>query len=128
MMAIDTSSICVTSFNSGGMGVNKQNYIKTLFLFSDILCIQEHFLLNSGDKKHNNTHKLRQYFGDTYDMVINPASKSNLNITRGRGSGGLALLWRKNLTKYVSNIKCDNYRIQAVKFNFPEAELLVANL
>lgn len=128
MMINDTCSICITSFNSGGMGVDKQNYIKTLFLFSDVLCIQEHFLLNSGGKKHNNTHKLKQYFGDDYDMVINPASKSNLNITRGRGSGGLALLWRKNLTKYVSNIKSDNYRIQAVKFKFPEAELLVANL
>ena len=31
---------------------------------------------------------------------------------------------KKGLTKYVSKIKCDIFRIQATKFNFPNAELL----
>ena len=123
-----TSNVCVTSYNSGGMGVDKQNYIKTLLLFSDVLCLQEHFLLDSGNKKFNNTYKLRQNFSDTHDMVINPAIKSNIYVSKGRGSGGLAILWRKCLTKYVTNIKCESYRLQAIKFNFPEAELLVINV
>ncbi len=33
-------------------------------------------------------------------------------------------MWRKTLTKYVTNIKSDLYRVQAVKFNFPSADLL----
>jgi len=46
-------------------------------------------------------------------------------VKPGRGKGGLATVWKKGLTKYVSKIKCDIFRIQATKFNFPNAELLV---
>ena len=88
-------NICVTSYNSGGMGLDRQQYIKTLQLFSDVLCIQEHFLLDSGDRKHSNTNKLKQYFGDTHDMIIKPAYKDKNCITKGRGSGGLVIMWKK---------------------------------
>jgi len=37
-------------------------------------------------------------------------------------------MWRKTLTKYVTNIKSDLYQVQAVKFNFPSADLLIVNL
>ena len=37
-------------------------------------------------------------------------------------------MWRKGFTKYVSQINSDSFRIQAVKFNFPGADLLVFNL
>ena len=108
--------------------MDRQNFIKTLTIFSDILCVQEHFLLDSGDKKHSNTNKLRTAFGDTHDMFIVPAFKENDVITRGRGKGGLVTMWKKCYTKYVTKIKCDNFRIQATKFNFPNAELLIINL
>jgi len=61
-------------------------------------------------------------------MFIKPAFKNDFNISKGRGSGGLAIMWRKTLTKYVTNIKSDLYRVQAVKFNFPSADLLIVNL
>ena len=127
-MDTNTRSICVSSFNSGGMGVDKQNYKKSLCLFSDILCIQEHFLLDAGNKNYNNTYKLRQYFGESHDMCIKPAYKNSEIISRGRGSGGLAILWRKGLTKYVTNINSETHRIQAIKLNFPAADLLIVNL
>ena len=115
-METNTTSICVTSYNSGGMGLDKQNFIKTLTLFSDVLCLQEHFLLYAENKKYNNTHKLKYYFGNSYDMLIKPAFKNDSNISKGRGSGGIAIMWRKHLTKYVTNIKSDLYPVQAVKF------------
>jgi hypothetical protein len=127
-MNTNINTICVTSYNSGGLGVDRQNYIKTLLLFSDILCIQEHFLLDCGNKKHSNTSKLKQYFSDNHDMSIKPAYKNNNILSKGRGSGGLVILWKKTLTKYVSIIKSENYRIQAIKFKFPTEELLVFNL
>ena len=127
-MDISSNNICVSSYNSGGMGLDKQSYIKTLCLFSDILCIQEHFLLDAGIKKYNNTHKLKQYFGDTHDMCIKPAYKSADTVSKGRGSGGLVTLWRKGLTKYVTSIKSESYRIQAMKFNFPTIDILIINL
>ena len=124
----NVSNICVTSYNSGGMGIDRQNFIKTLTLFSDILCVQEHFLLDSGDRKHSNTQKLRKYFGDTHDMSIKPAYKNNANVTRGRGSGGLVTMWKKCYTKYVTSIKSEHPRILATKFNFPSADILLFNL
>ena len=79
------STLCLTSYNSGGMGIEKQNFISLLSLFSDILCIQEHFLLDSGDRKHSNTNKLKKYFGETHDMYIVPAFKENIVVKPGRG-------------------------------------------
>ena len=36
-------------------------------------------------------------------------------------------MWKKSLTKYVYQIKCDNFRIQVTKFNFPTEPLLIIN-
>ena len=80
------------------MGINKQNFISLLSLFSDILCIQEHFLLNSGDRKLSNTNKLKKYFGETHDMYIVLAFKEDTVVKPGRGKGGLATMWKKGLT------------------------------
>ena len=121
------SNICVTSYNSTGFGLAAQNYIETLLLFSDILCIQEHFLQDSKDKKYSNTNKLRNKYSTTHDMFIVPAYKENRQVSKGRGKGGLATLWHKSLTKYVSKIPCSNFRIQATKFALPSGPLLVIN-
>ena len=115
MMAYYPKTVCVTSYNSGGLGLDRQNFIKTLNIFSDILCIQEHFLLDAGGKKHSNTYKLKTLFGDTHDMLIKPAFKENNAVTKGRGMGGLVIMWKKGFTKYISQVKSDSFRIQAVK-------------
>ena len=60
-------------------------------------------------------------------MFIEPAFKENKQVSRGRGIGGLATIWNKNLTKYISKVKCDNYRIQATKFLLPHGSILVIN-
>ena len=60
-------------------------------------------------------------------MFINPAVKENSQVSRGRAKGGLATIWEKGLTKYVSKIKCENFRLQATKFDFPSGPLLVLN-
>ena len=60
-------------------------------------------------------------------MFIVPAQKQNTQISKGRGKGGLATIWDKNLTKYVSKIKCENFRMQATKFDFPSGVFLVIN-
>ena len=101
--------------------------MKTLALFSDILCIQEHFLLDNQSKTYSNTDKLQRLCNDRYDMFIVPAHKDNFQVSRGRGSGGLATLWNKSLTKYVSKVKCSSYRLQATKFSFPSGSLLILN-
>jgi hypothetical protein len=118
--------ICVTSYNSTGFGLAAQDYIEELLLFSNILCLQEHFLLDSKDKKYSNTNRLRRKL-KKLDMFIVPAHKENNQVSKERGKGGLATIWDKNITKYVSKIKCENYRLQATKFEFPSGSFLVIN-
>ena len=115
----------MTSCNLTGFGLAAQNYLKTLLLFSDVLCVQEHFLLDHKDKKHSNTKKLVNILGSSHDMYIVPACKSNKQVTRGQG--GLVTLWRKGLTKYVTKVDCSNFRLRATKFSFESSQLLVVN-
>ena len=119
--------MCITSYNSTGFSIAVQDYLETLLLFSDILCLQEHFLLDCKDRKNSNTNKIRNKFGDSHDMFIVPAFKNSSQVSRGRGSGGLVTLWKKSLTKYVSKIDCQNYRLQATKFSFPGSPILILN-
>ena len=50
-------------------------------VFSDILGLQEHFLLDNKEKKHSNTNKIRKRFGDNYDMYLVPAFKETDRVS-----------------------------------------------
>ena len=62
-----------------------------------------------------------------YDMFIIPAYKEDSQVSKGRGKGGLATLWDKGLTKYVSHVKTVSFRLQATKFDLPSGSLLLLN-
>ena len=113
---MDRTKLNITSYNSTGFLIAAQKYTETLLVYSDILCLQEHFLLDSRDKKHSNTDKIR-IFSDKCDMMIIPAVKNNNIVTQGRGIGGLAIMWKKYLTKYVTKISSSTFRVQAMKFD-----------
>ena len=70
---------------------------------------------------------MRKAVSSRYDMFIVPAYKENNIVSKGRGKGGLATLWDKSLTKYVSLVKCSSFRLQATKFSFPCGDLLLIN-
>ena len=110
----------MTSYNSTGFSLSVRNFLTTLSLFSSIICLQAHFLLDSKVKKYSNTNKLRNAFSDKFDMFIVPAFKENKQVTKGRGKGGLTTMWEKSLTKYVSLVKCTNFRLKATQLNFPK--------
>ena len=76
------------SFNCNGFNLHKQLFIKDIAISSDILLLQEHFLLNSNSKT------IKKLLPD-FDMNFKAAVKCNLNVQQGRHSGGLALLWKK---------------------------------
>ena len=82
--------------------------------------------MTSSDKKHSNTNKLRKSFPN-HDMFITPAFKPDNRVCRGRAKGGLATLWHPSLTKYVSKLKCENFRLLGTKFSFPSGTLLIIN-
>ena len=125
-MKLLQKQICITSYNSTGLGLGPIKFIDTLLLFSSILCLQGHFLEDSGDKKHSNTNKLRKSF-PSHDMFITPAFKADNQVCRGRAKGGLATLWHPSLTKYVSKLKSNHFRILGTKFSIPSGPLLIIN-
>ena len=120
-------TLCISSYNSTGFGIGVQQFLSTVSLFSNILCLQEHFLLDGKVRNHSNTDKVRKILGHKYDMFITPAYKEDLQVSKGRGKGGLATLWDKGLTKYVSHVKTVSFRLQATKFDFPSGSLLLIN-
>ena len=125
-MELTDQQLCITSYNSTGFGRGVVNFMETLLSFSDILCIQEHFLQDSGQKKYSNTNKIKVAFPN-YDMLIKPAAKSNNQVCRGRAKGGLAILWNPKLTKYITKVDCHNFRISAAKLSLPSGSLLLVN-
>ena len=60
-------------------------------------------------------------------MFITPAFKADNKVCRGRAKGGLATLWHPSLTKYVSKVKCSNFRLLGKKNSFSSGNLLVIN-
>ena len=46
--------VTITSYNSTGFPLQRQNFIKNLILFSDIICIQEHFQLKQCSYRISN--------------------------------------------------------------------------
>ena len=67
------STLTISSYNYTGFGLAAQNQIEKLLYFSDILCLQEHFLIDSSDKKYSNIDKLKGKFGNFHDMYMVPA-------------------------------------------------------
>ena len=101
------SSLCITSYNSTGFSISTEQFVSQLLLYSQILCLQEHFLQSSGDKKYSNTDKIRKAFKNK-DMFINPAVKENSQVSRGRAKGGLATIWDKGLRGTITKKKREN--------------------
>ena len=125
MMGPKMNDICICSYNSTGFGLAAKNHIRALSLFSDIICVQEHFLLDAKDKNHSNAQKIKSEFGNIFDMSIVPAVKEETQVSRGRGKGGLVTLWKKNLTQFVTKVNNVGFRIQTTTFKFSSGDFLL---
>lgn len=83
-----SNSLNFISYNSNGFNMNKQLFVKDISIFSDIILIQEHFLLDG------NSNVMKKLLPNFY-MNFKGALKSNVCVNSGRGSGGLAIIWKK---------------------------------
>ena len=116
-------NITSLSYNSTGWSNFKADMINTILLTHSIMfcTIQEHFLLA------NNMYKIQQAFPD-YDFFGLPAIKNNSQINSGRPSCGLAILYSKKVSNYVTHISCPkSNRVHAVKLNLPHSSYVFIN-
>ena len=96
-------SVKIISYNSTGFPVQRQEYIKKLQLFSDVICGQEHFQLKNCKFRVVNS------FNASFDVFFKQAEKSNDYLSAGRPRGGMFLAWKKTCVKRVKRLITQNF-------------------
>ena len=117
-------NISTISYNSTGWSSFKISFLQTLLATHciQVCAVQEHMLLK------RNINRISNAFPD-YDTFILPAIKSNGNISSGRPSSGLVLIFRKTLSKYVTHINCpDSSRVHAIKVSMTNETFVFINV
>ena len=112
------------SQNTDGWSEQKADTLLTLLNTHNVpFCfIQEHMRLSK------NLYKIQESFDDFLAFSI-PAQKSNNIINRGHPSGGLSILYRKNLEQYVTEIIVpDSRRVQAIHFKQSNSAYVFINV
>ena len=117
----DTSPLTILSYNSTGFPVQRQEYIRKLQLFSDVICSQEHFQLK------NCKFRIANSFSANFELYFKPAVKANSILGRGRPRGGLFIAWKKLHVRKATRLVSDNFRIQAVILEYESCKLLLVN-
>ncbi len=116
----------ITTYNSIGFGNTKCAKIQLMSDDTDIILIQEHWLLKSQLPKI--TTGIKGFTGTAIFYV-----DATARILQGRSSGGCALLWRKTLDTIIKPveysfmskricgimIKCKTYLILLLCVHFP---------
>jgi len=111
------------SQNTTGWGNHKSGFLEDLgeILKAKIIAVQEHMLLKP------NLYKLTSAFRN-YEAYPIEAKKSSDNISQGRPSGGIALLWRKELNKYITPLtSLKSSRVQGILLTFNNTNFLIIN-
>ena len=125
-MAITNHNINIRaiSYNSTGWSKFKISFLQTILLTHSILvcAVQEHMLLK------RNINRISGAFNN-FDTFILPATKSNENISAGRPSSGLALIYSKTISKFVTHLPCPgSNRVQAIKITLPTNTFVFINV
>ena len=128
MAAVDniavSSDMCFMSYNTTGWNAFKAEFISNILIAHHVhFClIQEHWLLPE------NVLKISKYFKD-YEVFSLPAYKSDLAITAGRASGGLAIMYHKSLGHQVSRVTVpDSRRVQGITVDTAGSKFLLINV
>ena len=112
------------SYNSTGWSDYKINFISTLLLTQSVLvlAVQEHMLLK------RNCNRIASAFPN-YESFILPATKTTENISAGRPSGGIALIYSKSISHCVTQIICPgSSRVQAINITFNKETFVFINV
>ena len=119
-----SSDISMMSYNSTGWSQFKADYINSIMKCkcAHICAIQEHFLLKE------NLFKIGQCF-ENHEVFSIPAFKSDLCVSAGRPSGGLSILYPKNIGHCVTRVSVPNSRrVQGIIINTPGEKILLINV
>ena len=117
------NEINVISYNTSGWNIFKARFIESIIIAHSvhIFAVQEHWLLDK------NIHKLDKYF-DNFENFTLPAVKSCSQINKGRPSGGLSILFSKQISPFVKRIICPgSNRVQAISVSCGDVSYVYIN-
>ena len=108
----------ITTFNCQGFKERMYEYVKEIFLQSDILLLQETWLFNFEHKKFTNIIPNCQFY------AISSMDEADIK-RKGRPFGGCAILWKKNMTVAITPVNTTSPRICAVEVKSNQIKLLL---
>ena len=106
----------VASYNSKGFSDNRVEIIKELLAYNNIVFIQEHWQFEEQ------LHKLN--IDNRHMAIAVSGMDSSSHIQLGRPYGGVAIIWDKNINKYIQSIDTESKRVAAVLFTNATDKLL----
>ena len=105
------SSLRICSYNSRGHRADRLDYIKDLMTTCDMLCVQEHWLLQED------LHKLDH--NDCNVLMLGVSGMDSSMMRQGRPFGGCAMLYKRSWNCSISAVTCSNNRICACVLSLP---------
>ena len=114
------------SYNSTGFNAQRADFICDILDKNKkencIFAIQEHFIFEK------NLSKIEKLLPKDLVVYSIGSFKDNSRILRGRGKGGLSLIWHKSIDHITSRIQVKiNSRLQSLILDLPGAKLLLIN-
>ena len=108
----------VSSFNCEGFNKQKQLFVKDLLTQTDILFVQEFWLIDSM------LHKLQMLSNNFMCSAMSGVDPGV--ILQGRPYGGVAVMWSKSLKADVKRLTLNSKRVCAISLKTPEACIVLA--
>ena len=124
--AQESETLTIISYNSTGFNQQRANFICDIIDQNDrentIVAIQEHFIFEK------NLSKIENLLPNDLVIFSIGSFKDCSRIKRGRGKGGLSLIWHRSIDHNISRIKVNNDRIQCIMIELPACKLLLVNV
>ena len=114
--------LCITSYNSRGFNVSKQDFVRELSNVcgsssNTIICNQENFILKS------NIHIIKNALPEHY-ILFKPALKESLE---GRPKNGMFIALPITMREKVKDVSPSSFRLQAAILDLDHHKLLLLN-
>ncbi len=108
-------TLSIVSYNVRGFR-SGQSYVNELLRSCDILCLQEHWLLD----QHIHDMHIRDEF-----TVVGVSGMDNDRYVTGRPYGGCAIFYRQELSSQISVCQVSSRRFCAIRLNLCDARTLL---
>ena len=123
---VKSAGLNITSYNCRGLPKTKTKLllrpdIVELFKDSDVIGFQETHFFKQDIKFVNSIH-------DSFTGIGVAKVDASVGLIQGRGSGGVALMWRSSLSKYIKPLELNSDWCVAIELSTETTKLVIFNI